>query len=95
MSREGALAAVTLRGAEMMDLGDRVGALEKGRDADFIILSGDPLGITTQVLETWVEGRRVFDRSDPDDRLHAVGGYGAGDPRTHHVHEVAAGEWGS
>ena len=29
------------------------------------------------LLETWVEGKKVFDRSDPKDHLYAVGGYGA------------------
>jgi hypothetical protein len=33
--------------------------------------------VRTKVLETWVEGRKVFDRTDPDDRLFAVGGFGA------------------
>lgn len=62
----------------MLDLGDRIGSLSPGKDADFVILSGDPFSVYTDVLETWVEGRKVFDRSDPKDRLHAVGGYGAG-----------------
>jgi cytosine/adenosine deaminase-related metal-dependent hydrolase len=61
----------------MLDLGDRIGSLTPGKDADFIVLSGDPLSVYTKVLETWVEGRKVFDRSSPDDHLHAVGGYGA------------------
>lgn len=78
MSRERALHAMTLAGAEMLDLKERVGSLEAGKDADFIILSGDPLSVYTKVLETWVEGVRVFDRSNPEDRLYAVGGYGAG-----------------
>jgi imidazolonepropionase-like amidohydrolase len=78
MSREGALRAVTLAGAEMLDLGARIGSLEAGKDADLIILSGDPLSVYTKVLETWVEGKKVFDRSDPEDRLFAVGGWGAG-----------------
>ncbi len=78
MTRAGALKAVTLAGAEMIDLGDRIGSLDAGKDADFIILSGDPLSVYTKVLETWVEGRKVFDRSNPQDRLYAVGGYGAG-----------------
>jgi len=78
MSREGALAALTLNGAEILDLGDRIGSLEVGKDADFILLSGDPLSVYTKVLETWVEGTKVFDRGDPEDLLHAVGGYGAG-----------------
>ena len=78
MSREKALRAVTLSGAEMIDLGDRVGSLEVGKDADFVVLSGDPLSVYTKVLETWVEGVRVFFREDAKDRLYAEGGYGAG-----------------
>ncbi|MFQ5489865.1 MAG: amidohydrolase family protein [Phycisphaerae bacterium] len=78
MSRSGALKALTLAGAKMLDLDDRIGSLEVGKDADVIVLSGDPLSVYTKVEQTWVEGRKVFDRSDPTDRLHAVGGYGAG-----------------
>lgn len=75
MSRSGALEAMTLAGARMLDLGDRVGSLERGKDADFIILSGDPLSVYTDVEETWVEGRRVFDRDDPEQARWATGGY--------------------
>jgi imidazolonepropionase-like amidohydrolase len=78
MSREGALRAVTLAGAAMLDLEARVGSLEPGKDADFVLLGGDPFSVYTKVLETWVEGKKVFDRSDPEDLLHAVGGHGAG-----------------
>lgn len=77
MSREKALYGMTLAGAHMLGLADRVGSLEIGKDADFIILSGDPLSVYTKVLETYVEGVRVFDRSSPEDHLYAVGGYGA------------------
>lgn len=79
MSRGGALRALTQAGANMMDLGDRVGSLEVGKDADFIVLDGDPLSVYTKVLQTYVEGVKVFDRNDPKDMLYAVGGYGAGD----------------
>ncbi len=77
MSREGALYGLTMAGAIMLDLQHRVGSLEPGKDADFIVLDGDPLSVYTKVLETWVEGVRVFDRSNEKDRLYAVGGYGA------------------
>lgn len=77
MSRAGALYALTLAGARMLDLQDRIGSLEAGKDADFILLSGDPLSVYTKVLETYVEGKKVFDRKDPKDLLFATGGYGA------------------
>ena len=77
MSRKAALEGVTLEAARMLDLDHRVGSLEPGKDADFIVLSGDPLSVYTKVLQTWVDGRRVFDRSNPADRLYATGGYGA------------------
>lgn len=78
LPREKAIYALTLAGARMLDLQDRVGSLEAGKDADFIVLSGDPFSVYTHVLETYVEGVKVFDRSDRQDRLYATGGYGAG-----------------
>jgi len=77
MTREKALEALTLAGARMLELEGRIGSLEPGKDGDVIVLSGDPLALRTKVLQTWVEGVKVFDRDDPDDRLFAVGGYGA------------------
>ncbi len=79
MTRDGALRALTLSGAEMLDLDARVGSLDVGKDADFVLLSGDPFSVYTKVEETWVEGTRVFDRDDPADLLFAEGGFGAGD----------------
>ena len=79
MSRDKALYALTMANAIMLDLQDRVGSLEVGKDADLIILSGDPLSVYTHVMETWVEGKKVFDRTDPKDHLHAVGGFQAGE----------------
>ncbi len=77
MSREKALYGLTMANARILELQDRVGTLEAGKDADFILLSGDPLSVYTHVMETWIEGKKVFDRSDPKDFLYAVGGYGA------------------
>jgi imidazolonepropionase-like amidohydrolase len=77
MDRDRALAALTVANARMLDLQDRCGTLTAGKDADFVVLSGDPFSVYTQVLQTWVEGRKVFDLADPEDRLMAMGGYGA------------------
>ncbi len=78
LTRTTALAALTIHGAKMLGLDSRLGSLETGKDADFIVLDGDPLSVYTKVLETWIEGEKVFDRNAPLDRLFAVGGYGAG-----------------
>jgi imidazolonepropionase-like amidohydrolase len=77
MDREKALQAVTIANARMLDLDARVGTLTVGKDADFVVLSGDPFSVYTRVLETWVEGKKVFDLAEPGDRLFANGGYGA------------------
>ncbi len=77
MSRDGALKALTLHGAEILEIGDRTGSLDAGKDADFVLLDGDPLSVYTKVLETWVEGEQRFDRSKPQHALYAEGGYGA------------------
>ena len=77
MDRQKALEAVTIANARMLDMQDRVGTLEVGKDADFVLLSGDPLSVYTRVLETWVDGGKVFDLADPKDKLFASGGYGA------------------
>ncbi len=88
MSREKALEAVTIANAIMMDAEDRVGSLKKGKDADFIILSGDPFSVYTDVEQTWIEGMKVWDRANPEDRKYATGGYEIfrGDVHTHNEH---------
>ncbi len=83
-SRQKALEGLTLAGAEMLELQDRIGSLAPGKDADFVILSGDPFSVYTHVEQTWVEGRKVFDRADPKDRLYQTGGYGASHDEADH-----------
>ncbi len=77
MSREKAIEGLTIAGAKMLELDNRVGSLEKGKDADFVVLSGDPFSVHTKVEQTWVEGKKRFDLSNPEDKKFAVGGYNA------------------
>ena len=87
MSRDAALAAMTIAGARMLDLDKRIGSLEAGKDADFIVLSGDPLSIYTHIEQTWVDGARVFDLANPKDRDYATGAYGVRSMNASH-HEL-------
>jgi imidazolonepropionase-like amidohydrolase len=75
MPEEEVMKALTINGARMLDMEKRVGTLEKGKDADFVILSGNPFSVYTMVLQTWVEGVKRFDLSNPEDKAIATGGY--------------------
>jgi imidazolonepropionase-like amidohydrolase len=78
MTEAGALRALTLTPAGMLKLESRIGSIEVGKDADFAVLSGPPFSTYTHVLETWIEGERVFDRGDPAQRVFATGGFALG-----------------
>lgn len=54
------LQMVTANAAQILGVEDRVGSLAPGRDADFVVLSGDPFHHRTSVRETWIDGRRVW-----------------------------------
>lgn len=59
LPREAALEAVMKNGPEMLGLGDRLGTIEEGKVANLIVTDGDPLEITTQVLDLFILGRQV------------------------------------
>lgn len=80
MTREGALRAITLSAAKHLGLDHRIGSLEKGKDADLVILTGDPLSTYTRVVETWVEGERIYDATNPEHLRYDTGGWQAYKP---------------
>ncbi len=75
-----ALKAITLHPAQAMRLDHRLGSLAAGKDADFVVLSGEPFSVYTRVLETYIDGQRVFDLADPKQRLFQTGGFSLLDP---------------
>jgi imidazolonepropionase-like amidohydrolase len=61
LSEEQALALVTINTAKILGIDSRVGSLEPGKDADFVIWSGNPLSSEARVEQTWIDGRRYYD----------------------------------
>ncbi len=55
-----ALAAMTTTPAQIAGVSRRVGSLEPGKDADFVVMSGHPLHLTSRILEVYVDGNRVY-----------------------------------
>ncbi|MFO0970070.1 MAG: amidohydrolase family protein, partial [Gemmataceae bacterium] len=88
MTEDQALKALTLHPTEMLGLEDQCGSLAKGKDADFVILSGAPFSVYTHVLETYIEGEKVFDRSIQRDWTYQAGGFAL--PRPERLPEKTA-----
>ncbi|HMO15698.1 MAG TPA: amidohydrolase family protein [Pirellulaceae bacterium] len=61
LNSQQALAAVTLAPAQILAIQERVGSIEPGKDADFIVLNGEPLELTSRVMKVIVDGELVFD----------------------------------
>lgn len=59
-----ALNFVTINPAKQLRVDHRVGSLEAGKDGDFVIWSEHPLSTLTVCLETWIEGKRYFERGE-------------------------------
>ncbi|MEL6395331.1 MAG: amidohydrolase family protein [Planctomycetota bacterium] len=65
---EQALAVVTINPAYQLGVDDRIGSLERGKDADFVIWSGPPMSTLSATEATYIDGRRYF--SIEDDLAH-------------------------
>jgi len=67
-----ALKFVTLNPAKQLGIDSRVGSLEPGKDADFVVWSGHPLDSRSVVLQTWIDGKKYFDRDVEMTRVVAL-----------------------
>ncbi len=57
-----ALRAITLTPVDILGLGDRLGSLERGKEADVVVLSGSPWSPKTRVEKVFVGGQLVHGR---------------------------------
>ena len=61
-----ALAAITIEPARILGVDQRIGSLEEGKDADIVVLDGDPLHYKTFVELTIINGKIYYDRAQSD-----------------------------
>ncbi len=59
MDREEALKAITINAAEICGVDDKVGSLEKGKDADIVVMDGDPLELKSRVEKVFIDGKEI------------------------------------
>ena len=64
LSPDEALKLVTINPAEQLHIDKKVGSLEVGKDADFVVWNGSPLSNYSRVNQTWIEGKKYFDRDE-------------------------------
>ena len=64
MDRDKALRAITIYPAELLRVDDRIGSIDKGKDADLVILSGEPFDFRSRVEKVIVSGRIVLERTE-------------------------------
>ena len=59
LSKEEALKCVTINPAEILGLGDRIGSLDPGKDADIVIWSGHPFDYYSKVEKVFINGQDI------------------------------------
>lgn len=64
VSPEVALKGLTIHAAEILGVADRVGSIEKGKDADLVIFNGDPLQLTSNIEMVIINGHIVYKRQE-------------------------------
>ena len=56
LSWEAGFRAITINAARILQIEDRAGSIEKGKDADLAFFNGDPLANTTRCVGTMIDG---------------------------------------
>ena len=59
LPEEEALKAVTINAATFLGIADKVGSLEVGKDASVLITTGTPLDMTSNILQSYIQGREI------------------------------------
>ncbi|MCF8008355.1 MAG: amidohydrolase [Halanaerobiales bacterium] len=59
LDRKEALKAITINPAEILKVDDKVGSIEENKDADLVIFDGDPLEISSKIVNVVINGELI------------------------------------
>lgn len=94
LPQDAAIRAITIDAARLLGIDHRVGSIEVGKDADFVITDGDLLHYMTLARWTIVNGRIVYDK-DADslfEHIRKGGDRDAPPPDDYWPHRLGAGQ---
>lgn len=57
LDRNAALQALTINAARILNIDDRTGSIEEGKDADIVLYDGDPFEYTTHITNVIIDGK--------------------------------------
>ena len=64
LDKETALKSLTINAAEILGVAERVGSIRKGKDADLVVLNGEPLQLTSSIELVMINGNIVYQRQE-------------------------------
>ncbi|MBE7027562.1 MAG: amidohydrolase [Ruminococcaceae bacterium] len=59
LSKETAMRAITINAARATDISERVGSVKEGKDADFVIISGELFSLDSKIKKVFIEGKEI------------------------------------
>jgi imidazolonepropionase-like amidohydrolase len=65
LPQDRALETITINPAKILGVDDRIGSLEPGKDADFLIFDGEPWDSRNRVRATYIDGELVYEDVGP------------------------------
>lgn len=64
LPKQGAYEVITINGAKILGIDNRLGSLEVGKDADIVLWTGDPLDIQSKAAKVFIDGNLVYDMNE-------------------------------
>jgi imidazolonepropionase-like amidohydrolase len=68
VSEDEAIKWLTINPAWALDLDDKIGSLETGKNADVVLWTGDPFSVYSKPEKVWIDGALLYDRLDPSEQ---------------------------